>query len=52
MPRDYRLFLEDVRDAAAWIRRYVEGMDRDAFEQDRKTVDAVVRNLEVIGEAV
>ena len=27
-------------------------MDRDAFEQDRKTVDAVVRNLEVIGEAV
>ena len=52
MPRDYRLFLEDIREAAAWIRRYVEGMDRDAFEQDQKTVDAVVRNLEVIGEAV
>ena len=38
-------------DAAGAIRGLVQDTDFDAFRQDRKTVDAVVRNLEVIGEA-
>ena len=52
MPRDSRVYLEDILTSAAKIRAYVGGMSRDAFAQDGKTVDAVVRNLEIIGEAV
>ena len=33
-------------------RTYTTGLSYEAFQDDRKTVDAVVRNLEVIGEAV
>jgi len=51
MPRDFRLFLDDIFDAIDRIRRYTAGMDFDAFKSDQKAVDAVLRNLEVIGEA-
>lgn len=33
------------------IEEYVKNMDRNSWSQDRKTIDAVIRNLEVIGEA-
>lgn len=51
-PRDWRLRVEDILDAIARIERYVEGLGFEQFQSDQKTVDAVVRNLEVIGEAV
>ena len=51
MPRDYRLYLDDILDAVQQIRIYVEGYDGEAFAADRKTQDAVIKNLEVIGEA-
>lgn len=51
MPRDFRLYLDDILDAVQQIRFYVEGQDEEAFRADRKTQDAVIRNLEVIGEA-
>jgi uncharacterized protein with HEPN domain len=51
MPRDYRLYLDDILEAIGNIREYVTGLDYDAFARDKKTRDAVVRNLEVIGEA-
>ena len=51
MPRDYRIYLEDMREAGAKARRYVEGLSFENFSSDEKTVDAVVRNLEVLGEA-
>ena len=51
MHRDYRLYLDDILDAIDRISEYVEGMDDDAFISDRKTQDAVIRNLEIIGEA-
>src|SRR5262245_45363032 len=51
MPRDFEVYLEDIRQAIGKIRRYTEGLTRDAFEQDDKTLDAVIRNLEIIGEA-
>lgn len=38
-------------DSAHAIEEFVEGLDFGAFRNDRKTVDAVVRNIEVIGEA-
>jgi uncharacterized protein with HEPN domain len=37
--------------AAEKIKRYTSGMDYDAFVADEKTMDAVVRNFEIIGEA-
>jgi uncharacterized protein with HEPN domain len=52
MPRDYKVYLEDVLQAIARIRRYTSGMSLETFSNDDKTVDAVVRNLEIIGEAV
>ena len=52
MPRDYEVYLEDIRDAIGKVKRYTTGLTREAFENDDKTVDAVVRNLQIIGEAV
>lgn len=51
-PRDWRLRVEDILDAIARIERYVAGINSEQFKADQKTVDAVVRNLEIIGEAV
>jgi uncharacterized protein with HEPN domain len=51
-PREWRLRVEDVVDAISRIERYVSGLNFEQFRDDQKTVDAVVRNLEVIGEAV
>jgi uncharacterized protein with HEPN domain len=51
MPRDYRLYLDDIRQSIDLIRRYVKGMPFEEFQTDQKTIDAVVRNLEIIGEA-
>lgn len=44
-------YLQHILDAIDNIRDYTAGMDLAAFMADRKTRDAVVRNLEVIGEA-
>ena len=52
MPRDFRLYLDDILEAIHQIRTYVTDQDEAAFAADRKTQDAVIRNLEIIGEAV
>ncbi len=44
-------YLENIAEAADRAIRYVAGMDFAAFEQDTRTQDAVVRNIEIIGEA-
>ena len=49
--RDPDLLVEDILAAIRKIDRFTAGMDQDLFRQDEKTVDAVVRNLEVVGEA-
>lgn len=51
MPRDYNLYVEDILESIDRINEYVSGMAYEDFVSDRRTVDAVVRNLEVIGEA-
>lgn len=51
MSRDPLLSIEDIRDADGRIRRYTEGLDFGAFAANDLVFDAVVRNLEVIGEA-
>ena len=50
-PRNWRLRVEDIVTAAESIEDYIREMSFEIFCQDKKTVDAVVRNLEVIGEA-
>ena len=49
--RDITLLLEDMLDAALKIRRYTNNLTFDSFINDEKTIDAVVRNFEIIGEA-
>lgn len=50
-PRDWTLYIQDILEAITKIHRYTEGMDFETFRQDPKTVDAVIRNFTVIGEA-
>lgn len=52
MPRDFEVYLADILEAIDRIGRYTTGMRHETFAADQKTIDAVVRNLEVIGEAV
>lgn len=49
--RSWRLRVEDILEAIGRIEQYTAGYDYDRWMQDRKTIDAVVRNFEVIGEA-
>ena len=49
--RDLRLFLLDILDAIDKTERYTEGMSFEEFEENDMAADAVVRNLEIIGEA-
>jgi uncharacterized protein with HEPN domain len=44
-------YLAHILEAIRNIEEYTEGMTLDDFMLDRKTQDAVIRNLEVIGEA-
>jgi len=52
MLRDYKLYLEDIIDSVEKIQNYTVGMNYNSFVSDSKTVDAVIRNLGIIGEAV
>ena len=51
MPRDYKVYLDDFLEAATKIRDYTKGLTLEGLKGDAKTLDAVVRNLEIIGEA-
>lgn len=45
------MFLEDIQLSMIRIAEYIEGYDFIKFKRDYKTVDAVIRNFEIIGEA-
>ena len=51
MSMDHRLYLDDIIEAARRIKEFTDKMEFSTFQEDLKTQDAVVRNLEVIGEA-
>jgi uncharacterized protein with HEPN domain len=51
MSRDVGLYLEDILLACQKIHRYTAGMSLADFKGDERTYDAVIRNLEIIGEA-
>ena len=52
MPRHFKVYLEDILTAVQKIETYTKGMSFEEFTQDVRTFDAVVRNFEIIGEAV
>lgn len=52
MSREDRLFINDIVQACEKVGRYSAGVSRNQFIADDKTYDAVLRNLEIIGEAV
>lgn len=49
--RNSALYLDDINEAIQSIGQYLENMSFDDFLTDKKTRDAVARNLEIIGEA-
>jgi uncharacterized protein with HEPN domain len=49
--RDVALYLWDITTCAAKVIAYTQGIDFDSFLADNRTYDAVLRNLELIGEA-
>lgn len=51
MNRDYKLYIKDILDCIEKIEEFVSGMSFDEFVKDDKTNSAVVRKLEIIGEA-
>ena len=50
--RDHTLYLKDILAAIESIESFIVGMDLDTFHTDDKTTSAVMRKLEIIGEAV
>jgi len=51
MSRDWRIYLNDMASACEKVLRFTTGMERAVFFDDEKTYDAVVRNIQIIGEA-
>ncbi len=51
MKRDVRLYLDDIFDAVEKIENYIGVLTFEEFSLDSKTIDAIVRNFEIIGEA-
>ena len=51
MTRDLKLYLDDIIEAIERVEEYTQDLSFDEFYQDRKTIDAVIRNFEIIGEA-
>ncbi|MCL2042042.1 MAG: DUF86 domain-containing protein [Bacteroidales bacterium] len=49
--RSSELLVEDIIDSANKILSYTDNLSFDEFKSDAKTVDAVIRNFEIIGEA-
>jgi uncharacterized protein with HEPN domain len=51
MTRKFSLFVEDILDAIVWIEQFTQDMDFKQFVADEKTKTAVVKKLEILGEA-
>lgn len=52
MPKEYSVYLDDILDSIGKIEKYTEGISYKEFVKNSLVVDGVVRNLEIIGEAV
>lgn len=52
MPRDYNVYFEDIISAILNIQEYTKDLSFQEFSENKLVKDAVIRNLEIIGEAV
>jgi uncharacterized protein with HEPN domain len=52
MKRDPLLLIDDILESITLIQQYTESATKKAFLSDRQMQDAVIRRLEIIGEAV
>jgi len=52
MQRDYKTYLNDILKAISRVENYTENLVLDDFSESNLYQDAVIRNLEIIGEAV
>lgn len=50
-PRDWKIRISDMLDCIEHIKVYTQDMTLSEFQSDQRTIDAVLRNLEIIGEA-
>jgi len=51
MSRDEFMYLQDIAESCEKILRFTSGLSKPGLIEDERTFDAVVRNLEIIGEA-
>ena len=51
MSRTFKVYLEDILEASRRIQTFTKNYTMRRFSEDDKTFDAVVRNLEIVGEA-
>ena len=49
--RDWKILFEDILDSIYKIDNYTKGIDFETFKSNSMLIDAVVRNIEIIGEA-
>lgn len=50
--KDKNIYLQVVQESIGLIKEYIKEYDLPQFLEDRKTQDAVIRNLELIGQAL
>jgi len=50
--RDWTLFLKDIQTHSRRIMTYTKDLSMQDFFKDHKTYDAVMRNIQIIGEAI
>jgi len=51
LKRTFNLYLQDILEAIERVEQYTQGMNLEEFSKSKITIDAVLRNLEIIGEA-
>jgi|SRR3989344_5717852 len=51
MSRNYKLFIEDIAESIRLIEGYIKNISEEQFKKDVKIQDAVIRRMEIIGEA-
>lgn len=51
MKRNYKLFIDDIRESISLIEDYTKNISEEEFKKDKKLQDAIIRRLEIMGEA-
>ena len=52
MKKDPQIFLKHILESIEWIEKDTEGMQKDDFLKNVPIQDAVIRRIEIVGEAI